>query len=209
MHIVCRFGEKWWKEPWDLLLLPTPCTIVFSICWCILIPSILGDSQPQKMFDRHTNLAGCQIINYRTDAKQQWLLLIGISAQVNTYLGRETVLFVLLVFVISSFNSHQKSVSFRIKLWNYYFNICWWKRLTESLYKIYDVLIVQAKLSKSSKITKFEFGGYCGKKGSIFLINRSKQGKRLFLCFKIIIDLLTLKHKIHSFHRYVTTVVKT
>ncbi|XP_052074388.1 clathrin heavy chain 1 isoform X1 [Mytilus californianus] len=40
-----------------------------------------GDSQPQKMFDRHTNLAGCQIINYRTDAKQQWLLLIGISAQ--------------------------------------------------------------------------------------------------------------------------------
>jgi len=41
-----------------------------------------GDSQPQKMFDRHSSLAGCQIINYRTDAKQQWLLLIGISAQV-------------------------------------------------------------------------------------------------------------------------------
>jgi len=34
------------------------------------------------MFDRHSSLAGCQIINYRTDAKQQWLLLIGISAQV-------------------------------------------------------------------------------------------------------------------------------
>lgn len=43
----------------------------------------VGDSQPLKMFDRHTNLAGCQIINYRTDAKQQWLLLIGISAQVH------------------------------------------------------------------------------------------------------------------------------
>lgn len=42
----------------------------------------IGDSQPQKIFDRHTNLAGCQIINYRVDAKQQWLLLIGISAQV-------------------------------------------------------------------------------------------------------------------------------
>jgi len=41
-----------------------------------------GDSQPQKMFDRHSSLAGCQIINYRTDTKQQWLLLIGISAQV-------------------------------------------------------------------------------------------------------------------------------
>ncbi|XP_052824427.1 clathrin heavy chain 1 [Octopus bimaculoides] len=42
-----------------------------------------GDSQPQKMFDRHSSLAGCQVINYRTDEKQQWLLLIGISAQVN------------------------------------------------------------------------------------------------------------------------------
>lgn len=40
-----------------------------------------GESQPQKMFDRHSNLEGCQIINYRTDAKNQWLLLIGISAQ--------------------------------------------------------------------------------------------------------------------------------
>ena len=43
---------------------------------------IVGDSQPQKMFDRHSSLAGCQIINYRIDVKQQWLLLIGISAQV-------------------------------------------------------------------------------------------------------------------------------
>ena len=41
-----------------------------------------GDSQPIKVFDRHSSLAGCQIINYRTDAKMQWLVLIGISAQV-------------------------------------------------------------------------------------------------------------------------------
>jgi hypothetical protein len=41
-----------------------------------------GDSVPQKMFDRHSSLNGCQIINYRTDPKQTWLLLIGISAQV-------------------------------------------------------------------------------------------------------------------------------
>lgn len=45
--------------------------------------SMEGDSQPIKVFDRHSSLAGCQIINYRTDAKQKWLLLIGISAQVN------------------------------------------------------------------------------------------------------------------------------
>ncbi|XP_033748693.1 clathrin heavy chain 1 isoform X2 [Pecten maximus] len=48
---------------------------------CVYHWSMEGDSQPQKIFDRHTNLAGCQIINYRTDAKQQWLLVIGISAQ--------------------------------------------------------------------------------------------------------------------------------
>lgn len=46
--------------------------------------SMEGDSQPIKVFDRHSSLAGCQIINYRTDAKQKWLLLIGISAQVLT-----------------------------------------------------------------------------------------------------------------------------
>ncbi|XP_031626187.1 clathrin heavy chain [Contarinia nasturtii] len=42
--------------------------------------SMEGDSTPQKMFDRHATLNGCQIINYRTDPKQQWLLLVGISA---------------------------------------------------------------------------------------------------------------------------------
>ncbi|XP_073724195.1 clathrin heavy chain 1 [Misgurnus anguillicaudatus] len=49
--------------------------------------SMEGDSQPIKMFDRHASLAGCQIINYRTDDQQKWLLLIGISAQQNRILG--------------------------------------------------------------------------------------------------------------------------
>lgn len=39
--------------------------------------SMEGDSTPVKMFDRHSSLADCQIINYRTDPKQQWLLLVG------------------------------------------------------------------------------------------------------------------------------------
>lgn len=43
--------------------------------------SMEGDSTPIKMFDRHSSLNGCQIINYRTDPKQNWLLLVGISAQ--------------------------------------------------------------------------------------------------------------------------------
>ncbi|XP_072538114.1 clathrin heavy chain 2 isoform X2 [Salminus brasiliensis] len=49
--------------------------------------SMEGDSQPVKMFDRHASLAGCQIINYRTDEPQKWLLLIGISAQQNRVVG--------------------------------------------------------------------------------------------------------------------------
>ena len=44
--------------------------------------SMEGESQLVKMFDRHSNLAGCQIINYRTDGKMKWLLLIDISVQV-------------------------------------------------------------------------------------------------------------------------------
>uniref|UniRef100_A0A224XCR3 Clathrin heavy chain n=1 Tax=Panstrongylus lignarius TaxID=156445 RepID=A0A224XCR3_9HEMI len=49
--------------------------------------SMEGDSQPVKVFDRHSSLSGCQIINYRTDPKQNWLLLIGISAQQNRVVG--------------------------------------------------------------------------------------------------------------------------
>jgi clathrin heavy chain len=45
--------------------------------------SMEGDSLPAKMFDRHTSLNGCQIINYRCDHSLKWLLLIGISAQVS------------------------------------------------------------------------------------------------------------------------------
>jgi clathrin heavy chain len=50
--------------------------------------SMEGDSQPVKMFDRHASLAGCQIINYRTDHNMQWLLLTGISAQESRVAGR-------------------------------------------------------------------------------------------------------------------------
>ncbi|CAG5077819.1 Similar to Chc: Clathrin heavy chain (Drosophila melanogaster) [Cotesia congregata] len=49
--------------------------------------SMEGDSTPTRVFDRHASLNGCQIINYRTDPKQTWLLLIGISAQHNRVVG--------------------------------------------------------------------------------------------------------------------------
>ncbi|XP_006150487.1 clathrin heavy chain 2 [Tupaia chinensis] len=49
--------------------------------------SMEGDSQPTKMFDRHASLAGCQVIHYRADEGQKWLVLVGISAQQNRVVG--------------------------------------------------------------------------------------------------------------------------
>ncbi|KAF3660335.1 Clathrin heavy chain 1 [Capsicum annuum] len=40
---------------------------------------IEGDSEPVKMFDRTANLANNQIINYRCDPSEKWLVLIGIA----------------------------------------------------------------------------------------------------------------------------------
>lgn len=39
-----------------------------------------GETPPQKVFDRHANLAGHQIINYRASADEKWLVLIGIAS---------------------------------------------------------------------------------------------------------------------------------
>ncbi|KAJ7546238.1 hypothetical protein O6H91_08G031500 [Diphasiastrum complanatum] len=41
--------------------------------------SIEGDSEPVKVFDRTANLTGNQIINYRCDPTEKWLVLIGIA----------------------------------------------------------------------------------------------------------------------------------
>lgn len=38
-------------------------------------------SEPVKIFDRHDSLANSQIINYRADDSEEWLVLVGISAQ--------------------------------------------------------------------------------------------------------------------------------
>lgn len=36
-------------------------------------------SEPVKMFERHASLSSAQIINYRADASEEWLVLVGIS----------------------------------------------------------------------------------------------------------------------------------
>ncbi|CAA7057232.1 unnamed protein product [Microthlaspi erraticum] len=41
--------------------------------------SIEGDSPPVKVFDRTANLANNQIINYKCDPSEKWLVLIGIA----------------------------------------------------------------------------------------------------------------------------------
>lgn len=38
-----------------------------------------GAGDPVKVFDRHVDLSSAQIINYRADSTQQWLVLVGIS----------------------------------------------------------------------------------------------------------------------------------
>ena len=38
-----------------------------------------GPSDPEKVFDRTTNLENTQIINYRVDAAEKWCVLIGIA----------------------------------------------------------------------------------------------------------------------------------
>ncbi len=43
--------------------------------WTISDPT----SPPQKIFDRHTNMTGTQIINYRATPDENWLVLVGIS----------------------------------------------------------------------------------------------------------------------------------
>jgi clathrin heavy chain len=69
----------------------SPCLFkFFQLCmiWllCIKIKIITacfcwnaGDSEPVKMFDRTANLANNQIINYRCDPAEKWLVLIGIA----------------------------------------------------------------------------------------------------------------------------------
>jgi clathrin heavy chain len=44
--------------------------------------SMEGDSPPVKVFDRHGSLTNSQIINYRVNGDERWMVLVGISAVV-------------------------------------------------------------------------------------------------------------------------------
>lgn len=44
--------------------------------WNVFEPT---QDAPVKMFERHQNLAGCQIINYRVNDDEKWMVVVGIS----------------------------------------------------------------------------------------------------------------------------------
>ena len=45
----------------------------------VFMHCITRDGEPARMFDRTGNLIGNQIINYRCDPSEKWLVLIGIA----------------------------------------------------------------------------------------------------------------------------------
>jgi len=69
---------RWISE--SLLALVTPT--------CVYHWSIEPNAVPIKMFDRHASLSGCDIVNYRTDEAQKWLLLSGYAARNNQIAGQ-------------------------------------------------------------------------------------------------------------------------
>lgn len=54
-------------------------TLALVTANAVLHWSMESDAAPAKVFDRHADLAACQIINYRADDTQKWLCLVGIS----------------------------------------------------------------------------------------------------------------------------------
>ena len=90
--VLCT--DQWfceYKHQWKFLSkIGSLKKIFFIVCfWGVFWIYIFRVQNVYKnvYFFRHSSLSGCQIINYRTDASQNWLLLIGISAQQNRVVG--------------------------------------------------------------------------------------------------------------------------
>ena len=60
------------KLPACLHFLPRSCTKPSHY-------QLQGTSDPEKVFDRTSNLENTQIINYRADAQEKWCVLVGIA----------------------------------------------------------------------------------------------------------------------------------
>lgn len=66
-RLPCRYSWRW------LFI------VFFMKLWSWIVIRIAGDSEPIKIFERTTNLSNNQIINYRCDPSEKWLVLIGIA----------------------------------------------------------------------------------------------------------------------------------
>lgn len=57
------------------------CIVLQNVIHCTFLKNNLssGDAEPVKMFERTANLVNNQIINYRCDPSEKWLVLIGIA----------------------------------------------------------------------------------------------------------------------------------
>ncbi|KAI9683353.1 MAG: hypothetical protein M1829_005424 [Trizodia sp. TS-e1964] len=70
---------KWYSE--SSLGLVTETSVYH---WDIFDPS---QASPKKVFERSTNLSGCQIINYRVSTDEKWMVVVGISQQQGRVVG--------------------------------------------------------------------------------------------------------------------------
>lgn len=53
--------------------------LVLLILFVLYVFVLVGESEPVKVFERTANLANNQIINYRCDPSEKWLVLVGIA----------------------------------------------------------------------------------------------------------------------------------
>ena len=53
--------------------------IFLGFIYLVFVHFFAGDTEPIKMFDRTANLSNNQIINYKCDPSEKWLVLIGIA----------------------------------------------------------------------------------------------------------------------------------
>lgn len=67
MLTLCTHVQPW--ESWQ--------ASSTDIKWRMVL--LQGPSDPEKVFDRTSNLENTQIINYRVDAAEKWCVLIGIA----------------------------------------------------------------------------------------------------------------------------------
>lgn len=82
LFLLCGCNYIWiWIWQWIIVYSMFVLLLELFKLWIyyFLLFSFTGDGEPVKVFDRTANLANNQIINYRCDPSEKWLVLIGIA----------------------------------------------------------------------------------------------------------------------------------